>query len=186
MLQDVSVTIEGGQVLGLQAPSGFGKSTLCRVLAGFLKPQKGQVLLDGTPLPARGASPVQLVYQHPEKAVNPRWRMKQVLEEAGQIDPHLLERLGLEQEWLNRYPGELSGGELQRFCLARALREGTRFLLADEISTMLDVITQAQIWRAVLDTAAERKIGILAVTHNEALAEQICTDLWRPDYFSGE
>lgn len=83
--------------------------------------------------------------------------------------------LGIEKEWLERYPRELSGGELQRFCVARSLFDGTHFLLADEMSTMLDVITQAQIWNLMLHEVEKRKIGLLAVTHNMALAEQVCT-----------
>ncbi|MDR2357419.1 MAG: ABC transporter ATP-binding protein, partial [Oscillospiraceae bacterium] len=67
-----------------------------------------------------------------------------------------------------------SGGELQRFCIARALAPGTRFIIADEISTMLDVITQAQIWELLLGAARERGLGLLAVTHNRALAERVC------------
>ena len=70
--------------------------------------------------------------------------------------------------------GELSGGELQRFCIARALGEGTKILLADEISTMLDLITQSQIWSFLLREVESRKIGLLVVSHSEALLDKIC------------
>jgi peptide/nickel transport system ATP-binding protein len=83
--------------------------------------------------------------------------------------------MGLEECWMNRFPIELSGGELQRFCIARVLSPDTRILVCDEITTMLDVITQAQIWKLLLDAAEERKLGMLIVTHNMALAERICT-----------
>ena len=83
--------------------------------------------------------------------------------------------MGIEPEWLTRYPRELSGGELQRFCVARALCADTRFLIADEISTMLDAITQAQIWRYLLSEVDRRGIGLVVVTHNPALAGRICT-----------
>jgi peptide/nickel transport system ATP-binding protein len=83
--------------------------------------------------------------------------------------------MGIEAAWLNRYPAELSGGEMQRFCIARALAPETRFLIADEISTMLDVITQAQIWELLLRVTGERGIGVLAVTHSAALAARICS-----------
>ena len=86
-----------------------------------------------------------------------------------------LEKIGIEQEWMERWPIELSGGELQRFCIARALAPQTQFLIADEMTTMLDVITQAQIWEFLLKETAERNIGLLAVTHNPALASRICT-----------
>ena len=83
------------------------------------------------------------------------------------------ENLSQVAAWLDRFPRELSGGELQRFCVARALLSGADYLICDEISTMLDVITQAQIWRVILDQAAARHMGILAVTHNRNLAERI-------------
>ena len=82
---------------------------------------------------------------------------------------------GIERAWLDRFPRELSGGELQRFCVARALMSGAEYLICDEISTMLDVITQAQIWNVVLAEAEKRNMGIIAVTHNKYLAEKIAT-----------
>lgn len=83
--------------------------------------------------------------------------------------------LGIEKDWLERYPRELSGGELQRFCVARSLFSGTHFLFADEMSTMLDVITQAQIWNLMLKEVEERGLGLLMVTHNRELAKRVCT-----------
>ena len=142
ILEDLSLAVESGQRLGLFAPSGYGKSTLARLLAGYLAPQKGKILLDGAALPKKGVCPVQLICQHPEKAINPRWRLKQVLEESGKLRPDVLASFGIETAWLDRFPRELSGGELQRFCVARALMSGANFLICDEISTMLDVITQ--------------------------------------------
>ncbi len=161
--------------MGLIGPSGYGKSTLLRLMGGYLKPASGEILLDGKPLEKRGVSPVQLIYQHPEKAINPRWKMKKVLEESGMFREEVMDALGIEKDWLGRYPRELSGGELQRFCVARSLFQGTRFLLADEMSTMLDVITQAQIWNLMVKEVQERNIGLLMVTHNKALAKQVCT-----------
>ena len=76
---------------------------------------------------------------------------------------------------MERWPVELSGGELQRFCIARVLGPETEFLLCDEISTMLDVITQAQIWKVLLKEAETRNMGMLVITHNHALAEKVCT-----------
>ena len=148
------------------------------LLAGYLKPTTGQILMDGKPLPKKGVSPVQLIYQHPEKAINPRWRLKKVLEESGSLQPELLNSFGIEQQWLERFPRELSGGELQRFCVARALMSGADFLICDEISTMLDVITQAQIWNIILEEAEKRNMGLIAVTHNKALAKRVCTRVY--------
>ena len=175
VLENRSLRVEEGERLGLFAPSGYGKTTLAMVLSGYLQPTRGEVLLDGKPLPMTDVCPVQLIYQHPEKAINPRWRLRKVLEESGQLDEAVLGAFGIEPAWLDRFPRELSGGELQRFCVARALMSGCRYLICDEISTMLDVITQAQIWNVVLSEAEKRNMAVIAVTHNRHLAQRICT-----------
>lgn len=175
ILKNVDLTIETGERVALTGPSGYGKSTLSKILAGYIKPTEGQVLLDGKPLPERGYSPVQMIYQHPEQAVNPRWKMERTLKECWEPDEQLLRAMGIESEWLKRWPSELSGGELQRFCIARVLGPQTRFLVCDEITTMLDVITQAQIWELLLERASERDLGMAVVTHNMALAEKVCS-----------
>ena len=177
ILENKSLKIEKGDRIVIIAPSGYGKTTLAMLLAGYLEPQKGEVLLDGHSIPKKGICPVQLIYQHPEKAINPRWKLKKVLEESGIIDEKVLEAFGIEKAWLNRYPRELSGGELQRFCVARALISGADYLICDEISTMLDVITQAQIWNVILDEAYRRNMGLIVVTHNEHLAKRIATKI---------
>ncbi len=175
VLENRSLKIEKGERIAIFAPSGYGKTTLAMLLAGYLEPTQGEILLDGKPLPKKGVCSVQLIYQHPEKAINPRWRLKKVLEESGELDGEVLEAFGIERAWLDRFPRELSGGELQRFCVARALMSGAEYLICDEISTMLDVITQAQIWNVVLAEAERRNMGIIAVTHNKHLAERIAT-----------
>ena len=85
----------------------------------------------------------------------------------------MLSGLGIQKAWLDRFPIELSGGELQRFCVARALMSGADFLICDEISTMLDVITQAQIWNTILAEARNRNMGLIIVTHNYELARKV-------------
>ena len=102
-------------------------------------------------------------------------KMEQVLAEGGPVAPSLLEALGIQPDWLTRWPGELSGGELQRFCIARALGPATQILLCDEMSAMLDYITQAQLWRVVLDEAKRRNLGLLVVSHAGKLLQQVCT-----------
>lgn len=173
ILRNFSVKFEKGERVAVFAPSGYGKTTLAKLLAGYVKPVRGEVLLDGKPLPMKGVCPVQLICQHPEKAINPRWRLRKVLEESGKLDSEILHAFGIEDAWLDRFPRELSGGELQRFCVARALMSGADYLICDEISTMLDVITQAQIWNEVLEEAQRRNMGIIAVTHNAHLARRI-------------
>lgn len=176
ILNRVSLTVAGGDRIGLSAPSGFGKTTLCKILAGYEKAESGRVLLDGKPLSEyRGCYPVQMIWQHPEQSVDPRWNMRKVLDEAGEIDNTLIKRLGIRNEWLHRFPSELSGGELQRFCILRALGEKTKILLADEITTMLDLVTQSEIWYVLLEETKRRNIGLLVVSHSEGLLEKVCT-----------
>ena len=174
LLEHVNLTVESGERVALVGPSGCGKSTLSQILAGNFRPASGQVLLDGKPLPRKGFCPIQMIYQHPEKAINPRWKLGKTLTEAWEPDEAFLRELGIEPAWLDRYPAELSGGEMQRFCIARALAPQTQFIIADEISTMLDVITQAQVWQLLLKVLKERRIGLIAITHSPELAKRVC------------
>ena len=176
ILNNVSMGLEQEERVGITAPSGFGKTTFCKILAGYELPDSGRVLLDKKPLSAYGTyCPVQRVWQHPELSVNPKLKMREVIKEGDGVEERIIRGLGIEPDWMNRYPGELSGGELQRFCIARALGGQTRFLLADEISTMLDLITQSQIWNFLLEEVKRRKMGLLVVSHSGELLERVCT-----------
>lgn len=176
ILENFSLTVSQKERVGLAAPSGYVKTTLCKLLSGYLKPDQGEILLDGKPLASyRGYCPVQMIWQQPEFAVNPRLRMREVLLEGDAVEERVIHELGIEPDWLNRFPGELSGGELQRFSIARALGKRTKFLIADEISTMLDLITQSQIWNFLLKEVERRGIGLIAVSHNQELMDWVCT-----------
>ena len=176
MLNGVSLTLTPGERVGLAAPSGRGKTTLCKLLAGYERPVSGEILLDGRPLAQyTGACPVQMIWQHPETVLDPLLPLEASLREAGPVDRRMLEALHIQPGWLRRYPQELSGGELQRFCIVRALGPKTRYLLCDEITAMLDSITQAQIWEFLLEEVRRRNIGLLVVSHSSALLEQVCT-----------
>lgn len=184
VLEGVNFSLSSGERVGLSAPSGRGKTTLCKLLAGWERPERGQVLLDGLPLSRyRGFCPVQLLWQHPEEAVDPLLKLRTTLYEAGPADPAILEGLGVREEWLERYPSELSGGELQRICAARVLGPELRFLLCDEASAMLDLVTQAGLWRFLLDQAECRGLGMLIVSHDAALLSRLCTRV--VDFHSG-
>ena len=176
ILENFSLTVSQKERVGLAAPSGYGKTTLCKLLSGYLKPDQGEILLDGKPLASyRGYCPVQMIWQHPETVADPLLPLGKTLEEAGAVEPRLMEALHIEEGWLTRYPAELSGGELQRFCLARALHPSVRYLLCDEISAMLDLVTQAQIWNFLLEEAERRQLGLLIVSHSDALLGRLCT-----------
>lgn len=176
VLDQVDISIGSGERVGLKGHSGRGKTTLCRLLAGYERPRNGEVLLDGKPLSSfSGPCPVQMVWQHPEVVVDPLLPLGVSLGEATPTDPNLISALHIREGWLTRYPSELSGGELQRFCLARALHPSVKFLLCDEITAMLDLVTQAQIWEFLLHEAKRRDLGLLVVSHNDALLERVCT-----------
>ncbi len=175
VINNLSFSIEAGEVVGIFAPSGFGKTTLVKLLAGYLKPESGSITLNGQPIKTSGYYPIQLIFQHPEKAINPKWKMSKVLSESGiPVDKGLMDTMGIKEEWLNRWPSELSGGELQRFCLLRALTPETKFLIADEMTTMLDAITQAEIWNTALNFGKKHNLGILAISHHMELLNQFC------------
>lgn len=177
ILNDVNISLRSGEILGMIGDSGSGKSTLCKILSGYENNYQGNLSIDGKEIRKKGYNPVQLVFQHPEKAVNPKWKMKDILNEGHDVPKDILNSFGIKQAWLNRWPNELSGGELQRFALARALSPKTKFLIADEITTMVDAITQAQIWNTVLDIAEEQNIGVLVVSHEKKLIKQLCDDI---------
>lgn len=170
--------LKQGEVIGIRGYSGCGKSTFCRILANCMKPREGQVLIDGEESRKNQFQTVQLIYQHPEKAVNPKWRMKKILEESYIPDDDILNRFGIKSEWMDRWPIELSGGELQRFCIVRALNPKTRYIIADEMTTMLDGITQAKIWYELLSVCKERNIGLIVVSHEESLLNRICDKVY--------
>ena len=174
ILKDVTFEIQSGEVVGLTAPSGYGKTTLAKILAGYQKPERGEVTIEGISTRLDGYNPVQLIFQHPEKAVNPKWKMRKVLAETEMPPDQMLQSMGIQRGWLDRWPSELSGGELQRFCVARVLSEKTKFIIADEMTTMLDTITQAQIWETVLDYARLHNIGVIVISHDQILINRIC------------
>lgn len=247
LYQGLSLEVEPGERVALRAPSGAGKTTLCRLLAGYLEPSGGRVVVDGEPLAplarrrgaaARAPQPVQLLAQHPEQAFDPRMRLGKSLREGvaglpgqeraaalAQLDAYaagsagaapaaasncascraeppfrsgagapdaarsaaggeapaalsvsdLLAQFGIRPAWFARFPHELSGGELMRLAMARALLARPRYLIADESTAMLDALTQAQLWRALIAQADARGLGMVVVSHSPALVSRIAT-----------
>jgi len=194
VLKGIDFEVREGEVVGLIAPSGAGKTTFARILAGYRRPDRGRVLLerfvensgdwdlvqeinsaDKKRQSAASYHPVQMILQHPEKAVDPLRKMKGLLEEAGGVPADLLEQAEIREEWLDRWPAELSGGELQRFCLVRVLNERTRFLICDEMTTMLDAVSRAGVWELLCDYAEKHRIGVIVISHDKDLVDQLCS-----------
>ena len=174
IVQNRSVSVAPGEILGLMAPSGYGKTTLGKVLSGYLPAIRGSVSVNGRSLPQKGYCPVQLVFQNPELSVNPRWRIHQILQEGYPPGPDQLDAFGIHPGWLSRYPHELSGGELQRVAIARILNPATRYLIADEMTAMLDANTQALIWQIVLKFVKQQQVGLIVISHDEPLLKRLC------------
>ncbi|MBE6499066.1 MAG: ATP-binding cassette domain-containing protein [Methanobrevibacter thaueri] len=185
LLKNINITLNNNKITGLVGDSGVGKSTLCEILSGYMTNFDGNVTLDGEKLPQKEFCPVQLIYQHPEKVMNPKWKMKDVLDESWNVDDKLLSDFGIQKSWFTRFPQELSGGELQRFSVIRSLNPKTKFLIADEMTTMLDAITQVQILDAVLKIVKERNMGFLLVSHDMDLVDTICDDVIYFDDING-
>ncbi|WP_182883669.1 dipeptide ABC transporter ATP-binding protein [Microbispora sp. H10949] len=183
-VDDVSVTVEAGQTLGVVGESGSGKTTLGRLLMGLLEPDTGRVLLDGAPWSglhgqarrtARRA--VQMIYQHPLSSFDPRYTARQILEEplrAGRTpreerDRHvarLLEHVGLVPGVLDRRARELSGGQRQRLAIARALAPGPRVIVCDEPVSALDASIQSQVLDVLADVQERLGVAYVFISHD--------------------
>ncbi len=177
IIKDLDISIKNGEIKGLVGDSGSGKSTLCKILAGYNNDYGGVITLDNNYILKNVFNPVQLIFQHPEQTMNPKWKMKDILFESWDVNEDLIDQFGIQKSWLNRWPNELSGGELQRFSVLRALSPKTKFLIADEMTTMLDAVTQVQILDLVVDIIKERNMGMLIVSHDKDLIKKICDNV---------
>ncbi|WP_225874880.1 ATP-binding cassette domain-containing protein [Vibrio atypicus] len=168
------IFIKRGDIVGLNGVSGSGKSTIGKILTRQLNYDKHKLRLPA--LTRNRINPVQWVGQRCEFAFDPRWTIEKTLKEAyrGYDYRSLLESYELEFHWQFRLPKELSGGQLQRFNLVRALAPTTEFLICDEATDQLDSITQKVIWNALLSEVEQRSLGLLVITHQTELLQAIC------------
>ena len=178
ILNDVSFTLYEGEIVGLVGESGSGKSTLCKCVLGLLKDYEGEVV-HYTQRP-------QMVFQDPFSALNPRKTIGWILEEPLRVKggstrqerrkkaEEMLQRVHLPEDFYGRYPRELSGGQRQRVSIALALITGTKFILADEPLSALDVTVQAQIIALLKELQEKERICYLFVSHDLDVVSMLC------------
>ncbi len=179
----VNLAVPSGQVLGLVGESGSGKSTLARAAVGLV-PCTGSILLDGAPVPVTGRPrPLQMVFQDPYSSLDPRMSIAASIAEA--IPPgssraqrraevaRLLELVHLDPARADARPDELSGGQRQRVALARALGARPRVVIADEITSALDVSIQGAVLNTVRELQAELGLTMLFISHNLAVVRYV-------------
>ena len=187
-LDDVSFTLQPGEILGVVGESGSGKSTLLRQIACLERLTSGEILLAGREIthaaPRDICREVQFVFQDAAASFNPRRTVRQSLYEplrllCGETDPaarvaELLRQVGVPAELADRRPALLSGGQCQRMAIARALAARPAVLLCDEVTSALDVSAQAQIVHLLSDLRRELGLAILFVSHDLALVSSLC------------
>lgn len=194
-LSHVSFQIETGQCMGLIGESGSGKSTLAGILAGFQKADVGRVVFIGKDLlDAKGRTwknrqYMQMVFQNPKSSLNPRMKIRQNLTEAIRYYPdtsientqarcrEVMGLVELPEAYLEKYPGEISGGECQRVSIARAIMRRTEFLICDEITSALDVSVQEKIVELLKNLQREYQMGLLFISHDIALVGSLCSHI---------
>lgn len=185
----ISLSLAPGETLALVGESGCGKSTLGRLLMGFDRPDRGQILFDGQDMARLSSralrqirSQLQMVFQDSASAFNPRWTIGSALAEPFRIHKRpfsrqsvqdLLERVGLSGSFYNRYPAALSGGQRQRLNIARAIALSPRVIVADEPVSALDVSVQAQIINLLRDLQTDMGLASLFISHDLAVVRQI-------------
>lgn len=196
-LNDENLQLHRGETLALMGPSGCGKSTLARVLMRLIAPDSGQIFFEGreiTKLHGKALLPfrreVQLISQRPETFFDPRMRLGDSLLEPLKIFgiqaekrrlPGLLEQVKLTDELLTRYPHQVSGGEIQRLSMCRALLLSPAVLVLDEATSMLDISVQAQILQILRKLQSKYALSYLLITHDYEVASYMSDRIQRMD-----
>jgi nickel transport system ATP-binding protein len=190
VLKNVSLDLRDGECLALVGESGSGKSTLGRVLSGLLKPNDGKVFIDGVDMYAnlKQRRKISIVFQDYTTSVNPCFRVRDIIAESiralnlsgeacsnvrGRI-AEILEQVGLSEDYEARYPHELSGGQLQRICIARAVATKPEMILLDEAISSLDASTQTQIMDLLIRLRQEHGFSYFFITHDLTAVTYMC------------
>jgi peptide/nickel transport system ATP-binding protein len=188
----VDLSVPDGEIVGLVGESGSGKSTLARAAVGLAPVTAGRILLDGDPVPLHGRRrPVQMVFQDPYSSLDPRMTISaSITETVPRRDPatgapldrraeagRLLELVELDPDLARSFPGQLSGGQRQRVALARALAARPDVVIADEITSALDVSIQGTVLNLVRDVMRELGTSMLFISHNLAVVRYVTTSV---------
>ncbi|MFD0679646.1 MULTISPECIES: ABC transporter ATP-binding protein [unclassified Paenibacillus] len=192
VLDSISFSINPGEIVGLIGMSGSGKSTIARCVAGLERPDAGKLLWNGRSLNERAVrrmshQDIQMVFQDPRNSLNPAWTVRRSLLESlhqfhkfvskqgfiGKMES-LLQSVGLNADYLDRYPHELSTGQCQRVCLARALAPEPKLLVLDECLSALDVSIQAQMISLLQELHRNRQVSYLFISHDIAVVAGLC------------
>ena len=184
ILKNVSFSLNEGECLGLIGESGSGKSTLGRIILGLEKQQKGTITFNGVLNRDVWQKELNVVFQDYTTSVNPRFKVIDIIketllekklnrEELEKKVIELLEQVGLNKDYLYRYPHELSGGQLQRVCIARAISQKPKFILLDEAISSLDVSVQVQVLDLLIELK-EKYNSYLFITHDLSAVTYIC------------
>jgi ABC-type oligopeptide transport system ATPase subunit len=195
-VDNVSLDIKSGKVLGIVGESGSGKSTVARMVMRLIEPTSGQVMFEGEDLTAKSGEALrrtrrhmQIVFQNPHSALNPRDTIGSAIAEPFFVQTNirgaelerrveaLLDIISLPRTFKYRYPHELSGGQKQRVCIARAVALEPRLLVLDEPTSALDVSVQAQIIMFLQDLRARLNLTYLFISHNLAVVRHLCDDV---------
>ena len=195
VIKNVSLSLKKGECLGIIGESGSGKSTLGKTLIGLLKPDSGNIIFDGVDMynatkeeKRKIQQKISIVFQDYTSSANPRFLVKDIIGESlrvlerklgKKIDKvskikELLETVGLNEGFMNRYPHELSGGQLQRVCIARAVATEPQFILLDEAISSLDASTQTQVMDLLKNLQNKYKLSYIFITHDLPSVTYMC------------
>ena len=192
VLFDISLSVKKGTCLGILGESGSGKSTMGRVLCGLLRPDSGEALLDGVSVYGSRAgrrnlqNKLSVVFQDYTTSANPRFRVKEIIGEGLTVrerldrareTARLLELVGLPADFAGRFPHELSGGQLQRVCIARAVACSPEVILFDEAISSLDAHTQVQVMDLLRELKEKLGLTYVFITHDLTSITYLCDDV---------
>lgn len=183
-LSDVNFYLNKGEVLGVVGESGSGKSTLLKAIAGMLNLDQGSLFYNGTEYtgqkPRQTGRFLQMIFQDAKSSFDPRMIMERSIMESGRGEKNrervceLVELVGLEEELLQRRPAALSGGQCQRMAIARAFYSDAEILLCDEMTSALDVTSQARVVELLQNLKKEGRLSAVFVSHDIALVSMLC------------